>query len=67
MKRIRLRKILGRIITKRSIACRKGYIHFYNAKFPNIKDNPYNENKKEHSEWKEGFRQSINDIVNFKK
>jgi len=63
MKRIRVKKVFGFLFTKRSVAYRRGYIHFYHDKFPNIKDNPYNENKKEFNEWRNGFYQSINDIV----
>ena len=60
----KIKKVFNDLFIKKSIAFRKGYIHFYHGKSPNIiKDNPYKPTTHEFREWKEGFRKSIDDVI----
>jgi hypothetical protein len=60
--KIRLKKIIGYIFSKESVAFRKGYIHFHKGKYPKLSDNPFKEGKKKHVHWRIGFMEAVNNI-----
>jgi hypothetical protein len=61
------KKIIKYIFAKKSVAFRKGYIHFHRGKYPKMSDNPFEEGKKKFYEWESGFLQAINDGINLSK
>ena len=57
--KIRLKKIIDYIFSKKSVAFRKGYIHFHKGKYPKLSDNPFKEGKKKYIHWHMGFLEAV--------
>jgi hypothetical protein len=65
--KLRLKKIISYIFSKKTSAYRKGYIHFHRGKYPKFTDNPFEEGKKKYIQWNSGFAQAVNDGISLSK
>ena len=64
--KIKFKKILKYVFSKKTIAYRKGYLHFHRGKYPKLSDNPYEKKDKNRVEWELGFSSAIEDIITLK-
>jgi hypothetical protein len=65
--KLKLKKIISYIFSKKTPAYRKGYIHFHRGKYPKYTDNPFKEGEKKYIQWFSGFSQAINDGISLSK